>query len=878
MAMPGGTETRREEARAQPAPPRRSTSAAVVAFSATLAALALLGYFGIVRTHLDTVGAPFRISWIALAAGFAVADLLAIHIEIGDDAHSFTLSEVPLVIGMFLCTPSGVVLGRVVGAFIVLAVIQRQRPIKLWFNLSLAALESVCAVATLAGAQALLGEGVVSEWSAVLVAVCSVTALQSIAIPTVIRLASGVRERGLARRMAMYGFVSTAATASLGIASVTLLTADRAAGLVPITVIGAVLYASYRGYAVVTQRYANLQKLYDFTKLLARTPELESSMRVTLREARDVLRAQRADLCLIERDDDDDGFLRVSLAADDTLEVTADHDLSADWVRAEVVAEQRPVVIPRGSREPAAARYLAEHGVTDLVMVPLVQSGGVVGTVAVYNRLGEVSTFDDDDVKMFETLANHVSISLENARLIDRLRSEVAEKQHQALHDPLTALGNRTLFATRAAQAVRESRTAGWRVAVLLMDLNRFKEVNDTLGHQQGDTLLRQVAARLRASSPPAATIARLGGDEFVVLIPQIRSAREAEQVAIEIQLAMQQPFQVDELQLAVTGAIGIAVTPDHGDDPATLLQHADIAMYQAKEGRDSGVQLYDNRDNQHSHRRLALASALKEALDGGELSVHYQPKADLRTNRVVGVEALLRWEHPRYGAVPPDEFIPLAESTGLMRRLTAFVLRESLEQLARWHELGFTELHVAVNLSARSLIDLELADEIQELLVATGVPAANLTLEITETQMMADTSRTLVVLERLNELGTQISIDDFGTGYSSLTYLKRLPVHEVKIDRSFVDTMSSDDANATIVRSIIDLGRNLSLRVVAEGVEDGITWEALAALDCDIAQGYFLSKPIPPQRLTPWLVQRRALHDPLPSGERRMPRIHAVG
>ena len=390
--------------------------------------------------------------------------------------------------------------------------------------------------------------------------------------------------------------------------------------------------------------------------------------------------------------------------------------------------------------------------------------------------------------------------------------------------------------------------------------------------------MLRQVAARLRASSPPAATIARLGGDEFAVLIPQIRSEREAEQVAIEIQLAMQQPFQVDELQLAVTGAIGIAVTPDHGDDPATLLQHADIAMYQAKEGRDGGVQLYDVRDNQHSHRRLALAGALKEAFDARELTVHYQPKADLRTNQVVGVEALLRWEHPRYGAVPPDEFIPLAESTGLMRRLTMFVLRESLEQLARWHELGFTEMHTAVNLSARSLIDLELADEIQQLLVETGVPAEKLTLEITETQMMADTTRTLVVLKRLNDLGMQISIDDFGTGYSSLTYLKRLPVHEVKIDRSFVDTMSSDEANATIVRSIIDLGRNLSLRVVAEGVEDGITWETLAALDCDVAQGYYLSKPIPPDRLTPWLVQRRTLHDSISSGERHGARIHAVG
>jgi EAL domain-containing protein (putative c-di-GMP-specific phosphodiesterase class I) len=347
--------------------------------------------------------------------------------------------------------------------------------------------------------------------------------------------------------------------------------------------------------------------------------------------------------------------------------------------------------------------------------------------------------------------------------------------------------------------------------------------------------------------------------------------------VADRLCAALEEPFVLHGLTVHLEASVGVALYPEHGDGVEILMQRADVAMYVAK-GSTSSHEVYASRHDRHSASRLALLGELRHAIDGDEFVLHYQPKASLRTGRVDGVEALVRWEHPERGLVPPDEFIPLAESTGLMRRLTMFVLRESLEQLARWHALGFTELHTAVNLSARSLIDLELADEIQQLLLDAGVPAEKLTLEITETQMMADTSRTLVVLERLNDLGVQISIDDFGTGYSSLTYLKRLPVHEVKIDRSFVDTMSSDDANATIVRSIIDLGRNLSLRVVAEGVEDGITWETLAALDCDVAQGYFLSKPIPPDRLTPWLVQRRALHDPLSGGERRPPRIHAVG
>src|SRR5262245_56771079 len=311
--MTGATDT--EESARAPGARRRAlpAHAAVFAFSVFLALVASSVYLVVAR-QLEPVDAPFQISWIALAAGFAVADLLAIHIEIGDDAHSFTLSEVPLVIGMFLCTPGDVVLARIVGAVIVLALIQRQQALKLGFNLSLAALESVCAMTMLAGARSVLGDGIIASWTAVLIAVWSATAVQSLAIPIVIKLSGGPRERGLARRLALYGFVSTAASASLGIAAVTLLTADRAAGLVPIGVIGGVLYAAYRGYAVVTQRYANLEKLYDFTKLLARTPELETAMRVTLREARDVLRAQRADLCLIERDDEDDGrFVRVTL-------------------------------------------------------------------------------------------------------------------------------------------------------------------------------------------------------------------------------------------------------------------------------------------------------------------------------------------------------------------------------------------------------------------------------------------------------------------------------------------------------------------------------------------------------------------------------------
>ena len=327
--------------------------------------------------------------------------------------------------------------------------------------------------------------------------------------------------------------------------------------------------------------------------------------------------------------------------------------------------------------------------------------------------------------------------------------------------------------------------------------------------------------------------------------------------VANRMQHAIQQPFMIDDLHLAVTGSIGVAIAPLHGETTAALLQHADIAMYQAKDAPEADVALYDNEQNQHSQRRLTLAAELRAAIEADALEVHYQPKANLATGQLIGVEALLRWQHPTYGPIPPDEFVPLAERTGLIRPMTLLVLRHALAQLRTWHDMGLPELHMAVNLSARSLMSAELADDVEDALRTADVPAHALTLEITETEMMADPSRTIPVLDRLAAMGIEISVDDFGTGYSSLSYLQRLPVDELKIDKSFVLGMTTSAANLTIVQTIIDLGRNLNLRVVAEGIEDAITWDTLASLGCDIGQGYFLSRPTPPARLTPWLLTR---------------------
>jgi EAL domain-containing protein (putative c-di-GMP-specific phosphodiesterase class I) len=332
--------------------------------------------------------------------------------------------------------------------------------------------------------------------------------------------------------------------------------------------------------------------------------------------------------------------------------------------------------------------------------------------------------------------------------------------------------------------------------------------------------------------------------------VPRVVDADGAVRVAERIQRAIGDPFALHEMTLDVDAAIGIAVYPDHGDDPATLLQRADVAMYAAKAGH-AGYEVYAAENDRYSPRRLALVGELRSAASHGELHVNYQPKLDLGSGRITGVEALLRWEHPRYGAVPPDEFIPVAEQTGSIQPLTSFVLEEALEQCGAWRRTGL-DLGMAVNLSARSLLDTDLPDELAALLRSTRVPADRLTLEVTESSVMADPVRTASVLDRLHALGIHLSIDDFGTGYSSLSYLQRLPVDEIKIDRSFVQRMAADAADDVIVRSTVDLGHNLGLRVVAEGVEDADICDRLRRMGCDAAQGYWLSRPVPAAGIAP--------------------------
>ena len=437
-----------------------------------------------------------------------------------------------------------------------------------------------------------------------------------------------------------------------------------------------------------------------------------------------------------------------------------------------------------------------------------------------------------------------------------RLRSRAFRRAtHQASHDALTGLPNRVLLHERIAAAANPDGRDHQGAALLLIDLDRFKEVNDTLGHHYGDQLLIEVAQRMRNTLRRDETVARLGGDEFAVLLPGITDAQDVAAVAARLQEALDEPFPLDGINLTVAGSIGAALCPEHGTTADELLQRADIAMYAAKSNR-TGYMIFDASQDSSDPRKLTLAGDLRRGIDQHQLLLHYQPKVDAQTGKVLGAEALVRWQHPEHGMIRPDEFIPLAEHTGLITPLTSFVLGSALQQCRSWLESGH-HISVAVNVSTHRLLDLGFPGEVADLLTTWQVPAQLLTLEITESAIMADPERAMEVVQQLHALGVHLSIDDFGTGYSSMAYLKNLPVHELKIDRSFVASMTTNERDAVIVRSTVELGRNLGLHVIAEGVEDSATWIELDAVGCHAIQGYYVSRPVEASGFDEWLSRQ---------------------
>lgn len=509
-------------------------------------------------------------------------------------------------------------------------------------------------------------------------------------------------------------------------------------------------------------------------------------------------------------------------------------------------------------RSPARSRRLREEGWAQLL-------------VPIGSAFAAVSVLVADHFRRMPGLAVSLaaaSLVVAGTRTISTVREAraLAESRRQARTDELTGLGNRRLFRERLGDAL-DAREDGDRIALLLIDLDRFKEINDSLGHDVGDDLLRRIGPRLSRALRGSDVLVRLDGDEFAVLLGPGADAEYAGAVAGRVLDTLDEPFRVGAVSLHVQASVGISLCPDHADQPGELLRRADVAMYQAKAAR-TGCELYQPERDHNSVDRLRTMEELRAAVDRGEITLHYQPKADLRTGRVTGVEALVRWQHPDRGLLYPDAFLPIAEMTGMMQPLTRAILSMALDQCRSWRDAGH-DLPVAVNLSASDLVEVDLAPHVKALLAERGLPPHSLVLEITESTIVADADRARRILSRLQRLGVEISVDDYGTGYSSLAYLHRLPIDELKIDKSFLTDLRGDHGAEAIVRSTIDLAHTLGLRVVAEGVETPDTWFMLAEFGCDLAQGYLLTPPLDPEQLLTWMATRSAsnLAVPAPTG-----------
>jgi diguanylate cyclase (GGDEF)-like protein len=785
--------------------------------------------------------------WWVLALAFAATESSVLHIQRGRQARSVSMSELPLVLGFFFATPLALLVGRLVGCAITLVTLRRSPPLKTFFNLALFTAETAVSVAVFSVVSSWGGGHVTMAWVGAYAGVLAANVVGGCAIGLVISVHDGgIRPVALVRD-ACAGQGTAPMVVTLGLVAVTSLAASTASAWLLIG-FGTLLLLAYRGYAALSERHLNLERLYRFSQAVSTSPEIDQVMTTVLGEARELLRSERASAAFVGPEG---GLIaRVRLGASGRLARSEEPSTPEDdWVLQQVVQGGQPLLMPRTTRDPDARRWLASYGMREAVAVPLTGASGVVGVLVVADRQGDVRTFVKNDVILLETVANQAGVALRNGELIGQLR-------HEALHDALTGLPNRTNLQRCLGDAlddVKAGRTSG--AAVMVLDLDDFKQVNDTLGHEQGDLLLVELSARLSAAVGTAGSLARLGGDEFAILLPDNGDEDEVLRIGRRVLRALEQPVSLDGLEVEVGGSMGVALAPGHADDPAALLRRADMAMYDAKTST-RGLRLYEPELDTNNPRRLTLVSELRSALQNGGIQVHVQPQGRLSDGQVMRVEALARWRHPELGEISPDEFIPVAERSGLIGPLTTLVLDSALAACARWRATGH-DVGVAVNLSTRSLHDADLVEEVERLLRRHGVPARRLTLEVTEGSVMADPARAVALLHRLRDLGVRLSVDDFGTGYSSLSYLKRLPVQEVKIDRSFVTSLREGGEDVAIVRAIVDLGRHLGLEVVAEGIEDQVTWDLLASMGCDLGQGWHLGRPMPMDDLFSWLSFR---------------------
>ncbi|MDX6301032.1 MAG: hypothetical protein QOF53_2246 [Nocardioidaceae bacterium] len=788
----------------------------------------------------DTWAAVPTLTWWALLPAFVLAEIVVIHVPARRSSHSHTFREFPAIVGLTLLPAPQYLTAYVLGGALALVMWSRLRGVKLAFNVAMFAVEAVLGAEVyhlvLGGTDPLAPRA----WAAALAAVVLTDLVSAAAVTAAISFTDGAFDGHVLREALRSGLASTVSNACIALLVVTLLLV-RPTALPLLGVVVVLLVLGYRLHVTLSRDYGQMRLLYRFVGSAGRSADLDDVVSAVLSEAALLLKASGARLLVLPSVSTD---ARAWTWTEDNL-ATEEPGTDGEGAWWEPTLRGEPVLL---KAQDDAVRRGGAAGPRDGVAVPLVDDGEVRGVLMVVDRSFEQETFNATDQQVLATMAAHAAVALDKARAVERLRRVAEEREHEALHDQLTALPNRRSLR----DAIETTMASGGRGALLLLDLQDFKDVNDTLGHTAGDELLR-VAGRRLQEAVPGMTVARLGADEFAVLLPGL-DAVAARPRAERLQDVVSRPVPLGGVEIVISSTVGIADFAGRSCTAEELLAHADVAMSAAKTGRER-VQQYRPQDGEATARRLALAADLPDALRSGQLQLWFQPQAATATGQVTGFEALLRWPHPRFGMVPPPELVALAQRTGLMPAVTSFVLRQALADRRQWWLAGH-ELDVSVNITTGDLTTADLADRVEAALQETGTPPAALVLELTESDALVDPEQSVVVLGGLSALGVRLSIDDFGTGYSSLAYLDRLPVHEVKIDRSFVVRLEQAE-NPTIVKATVALGHDLGLRVVAEGVESDLTRNRVAELGCDLYQGYGLARPMPGPEVLGWLARR---------------------
>jgi diguanylate cyclase (GGDEF)-like protein len=811
-----------------------------------VAAAAVL-LFVVVVDRLPTAATAVSLPWPLWLAAFAVAEILVVHVQWKRDSHTFSLTDLVLAAGLILAPPTTLVLTLVGGTGLALLLYRRQRGLKLAFNTTQYALGGSLAAIVFAGVQAVTPGDL--AWLAALAGVVVATITAAMCIFAVMTISEGRADVRPLLAMLAQSVPFTLGSAAVGVVMARTATTDPAA-LALLTVPTLLIIAAYRAYTRAHEQQENLRLLHEVTSLL-HGGDPDAAMGDFLTSIRSAFRAEMAELVLIGSGGP--GSATVSRSQDGSEPVVmtqADNSVEQQWLLRLATASNALASRTGSGRGGPLDSYVLGRGFKDAMVAALRTEDRVHGILLVAGRFGEVNTFTGNDLALLETFARHVATSLERGRLEETLRQVTDLKEqlrHQTLHDALTGLPNRTLFIDRARQAVDvAARTHAWP-AVLYLDLDGFKPVNDTYGHDCGDAVLRTIANRLRGCLRPADTAARLGGDEFAILLGGPIDERAVNRVVDRIRAQFDVPVDLGNGQVATIGAsIGIAVGHPSIVDADNLIRQADIAMYAAKRG-GVGSLFYEPGLGDPVADREGKAAELTGAIRRGEFSVVYQPLVDLHTGRPTGAEALVRWDHPVDGLRSPDQFIALAEETGLIVEIGAYVLRDACRQAARWARTypEHTDLDVTVNLSARQLADPRIVDDVTAALQEAGLDPHRLVLEITETVLMQDREAAAATLWQLKALGVRIAIDDFGTGYSSLAYLRRFPIDILKIAREFVDGLGRDEHDDVITRAIVELAGTLGLQTIAEGIETTAQQNFVTSLGCDLGQGYLFSRPV---------------------------------